>query len=109
MVGLSFKDIDRVLKSVINEKKAPKSDDDLEREYTPEKWNPPGRPERNSSRPSQTSISYTREDVTWFLAQKDVILSDTTPKSLKGYKTYTAEQADALIKGNCHPSILKRK
>jgi hypothetical protein len=112
VVGLSFKDIDKVLKAIINEKKPGRSDEDDEREQNPDKWSsasPSIDSERATGRHYDVGDAYSPEDVAWFLAQKDRIIVEESNKTLIGYKSYTPAQVDALLKGDCHPSIFKRK
>lgn len=115
VIGLSFKDIDRVLKAVIAEKKSAKSDEDDERFESPEKWGDrPESPVRESpvgSSPfkSETGLPFTRDEVAWLLAQRDIILSETNTRPNRNYATYREHEVDALIKGKCHPSIFNRR
>lgn len=115
VVGLSFKDIDRVLKAVIAEKKSNKSDDEDERLDNPDKWGDrSGELLRGSTKEAnplkgEAGLPFTRDEVKWLLEQRDVILYEERPTSARSYKTYSVHEVNALIKGKCHPSIFKRK
>jgi len=115
MLGLTYKEIDTVMRSVILEKR--KSADDLEKEQNPEKFEdePDLQLARSRSGPL-TLREPTREEVAALVrATNEPIVSELKPDTLKkkSYRTYTKEETYDLLNGaysfNKYKHLNKRK
>ena len=120
IMGLSFRDIEKVMASIINEKKFSRNEEEEElMELAPEKFNsapirPPSLKEREEQevfRPKSSSSQYrnpTREEVQWLLEQsKKPVENPDPPPPRKDYDTYTMEEVAALLRGDYNPEHFK--
>lgn len=111
MAGLTFKDIERAMTAVIEERQpTEREQEELElRELAPEKFEPfiP-----QIDRPPVREVTYrhiTREECAWLLAQSNKpIEKEPAPKPNNNYRTYTREEVQALLRGDYDPENFKK-
>ncbi len=112
MIGLTFKDIERAMTAVLEERQpTEREQEELElRELAPEKFEPfiP-----QIDRPQAREISYrpmTREECAWLLAQSNKPIEKEPPvETNKTYRTYTQEEVQALLRGDYDPQNSKKR
>lgn len=110
MPGLTFKDIERAMTDVINERQpTEREQEELElRELAPEKFEP-YIPQVEHPRREVTYRNPTREEVAWLLAQSNKPIEQEPVPEKKDYPTYTREEVAALLRGDYDPANFKKR
>lgn len=113
MLGLSFRDIDKTMRNVLAENQpTPEEQEESElRRIAPHKFDPDAILESRIPRTGRKKVTYktlTREETRKLIEASNKPI-ENEPRPKPKYDTYTFEEVQALLAGNYHPDMFKRK
>jgi hypothetical protein len=110
VLGASFKDVEKVMKEVLNERKLSRHELEYEELLSdvPEKINPEIASLANNRQLNKTpmDLMLDQDEVNRLINESSTQIEDKLkPISEESYPTYSLEEVAALLEGNYHPSM----